>query len=253
MGVGDFNAGLAGVVDGGEHGAVGRTPAQDEQVAGFGAVHLQLGDEVGDPLNLLGAQVGHALVVLRRIGDIAADVGLLQAADAVLESRLPGWDEHAGERLRIAHVGSEVFRRNVFEPAVRHLDRVELVQIGNGPRLRRVGQIGVGQQHHRRHELEGQPHRLEHHVEAVARRLGGEHAERRLAVAAEHDLEQVGLLGLGRHAGRGAGALHIEHDQRQLGHHGQVDRLALERDAGARRAGHAESAAVGRADRGADR
>ena len=48
---------------------------------------------------------------------------------------------------------------------------------------------------------------------------GGEHRHGRLAVAAEHHLQQVGLLGLGRHARAGTGPLDVADDQRQLGHH----------------------------------
>ena len=43
--------------------------------------------------------------------------------------------------------------------------------------------------------------------------------DRAFAVAAEHRLQQVGLLGLGRQAGAGAAALHVDDDQRQFGHH----------------------------------
>ena len=39
-------------------------------------------------------------------------------------------------------------------------------------------------------------------------------------------LEQVGLLGLGRHAGRRAGALDVDDDERQLDHDREADRLA---------------------------
>ncbi len=79
-----------------------------------------------------------------------------------------------------------------------------------------------------------------------------DHRDRRLAVAAEHRLQQVGLLGLGGQAGGRSAALHVDDDQRKFGHHGQADGLRLQRDAGARRAGDAERAAVGRADRRAD-
>ena len=42
---------------------------------------------------------------------------------------------------------------------------------------------------------------------------------RAFAVAAEQRLEQVGLLGLGRQAGAGAAALHVDDQQRQFEHH----------------------------------
>ena len=76
--------------------------------------------------------------------------------------------------------------------------------------------------------------------------------DRAFAVAAEHRLQQVGLLGLRRQAGAGPAALHVDDDQRQLGHHRQADRLALERDARAARAGQPERPAERRADGRAD-
>ena len=89
-------------------------------------------------------------------------------------------------------------------------------------------------------------------VEAVRRRARRQHRHRRLAVAAEQRLQQVGLFGLGGQTRRRAAALHVDDQQRQLGHHGQPERLGLQRHARARRAGDAERAAVGGADRGAD-
>ena len=44
-------------------------------------------------------------------------------------------------------------------------------------------------------------------------------------------LQQVGLLVLGGHAGRGAGALDVDDDERQLDHDREAHGLGLERDA----------------------
>ncbi len=104
-----------------------------------------------------------------------------------------------------------------------------------------------------RHVVRGQPDRLDRDVEAVARGRGGEHDQGRIGVAAEHGLEEVGLLGLGRQAGRRAAALRVDDDERQLGRNREADGLGLERDAGAGAAGNAELAGIGGADRGADR
>ena len=86
-------------------------------------------------------------------------------------------------------------------------------------------------------------------VEAVGRRGGGDHRQRRLAVAAVDRHQQVGLLGLGRHPGRGAGALHVDDHQRQLEHRRQPDRLRLQVHAGAARRGDPEVAGEGGAER----
>ena len=70
---------------------------------------------------------------------------------------------------------------------------------------------------------------------------------------AEHHLEQVRLLVLGRHAGRRTGALDVDDDERQLDHDRQAHRLGLERDARAGRGGQRQRPAIRRADGGADR
>ncbi len=64
--------------------------------------------------------------------------------------------------------------------------------------------------------------------------------------------QQVGLLGLGRHPGRGAGALHVDDHQRQLHHRRQADRLRLQVHAGAAGRGDPEPAGEGGAERHAD-
>jgi len=80
-----------------------------------------------------------------------------------------------------------------------------------------------------------------------------QHDHRALAVAPDHRLQQVGLFRLGRHAGRRAGALDIDDDQRQFRHHGQTDGFTFERHAGAAGTGGADVPCVGCADRGTDR
>ena len=84
-----------------------------------------------------------------------------------------------------------------------------VVDVGDAPRLRAVGQVAVREQEHRRAVGDGDPDRLERGVEAVRRRARRDDRDRRLAVAAEHRLQQVGLLGLGRQAGRRAAALDV--------------------------------------------
>ena len=85
-----------------------------------------------------------------------------------------------------------------------------------------------------------------------AGRHGGHDRQRRLAVAAVHGEQQVGLLGLGRQPGRRPAPLDVDDEQRQLEADGQADRLGLEVDARAARRGHAEMAAEGGAEGGAD-
>ena len=76
---------------------------------------------------------------------------------------------------------------------------------------------------------------------------------RRLGVAPVQHHQQVGLLGLRRHAGRRAGALDVEDQQRQLERDREPDRLLLQDDSRAGRSADAERAAEARAERRADR
>jgi hypothetical protein len=134
------------------------------------------------------------------------------AADAVLEARRargsptggpasPGRAGTAGSGRRLGR-GSARWRTR---PQVG-----QVVDVGDQPRLGAVGQVAVGEQDHRRAVGERDPGRLDRRVEAVGRGLRRDDRHRRLAVAAEHRLQQVGLLGLGRQAGRRAAALHVD-------------------------------------------
>ena len=132
------------------------------------------------------------------------------------------------------------------------LDRLERVEVGQAPRLGAVGQVAVGEHDHRRAVLHGQPDGLDGDGEAVARRLGRQDRQGRLAVAAVHGVQQVGLLGLGRQPGGRPAALDVDDDERQLEVDGQADRLGLEVQARAAGRGDAEGTAEGRAEGGAD-
>ena len=169
-------------------------------------------------------------------------VALLEPADAVLEPRRAGDRPRPGQGLLVAQVGPELApsssrRDDRWLVAVANAGSIvgQLGQLGDAPRLGAVGEHAVGEQHHRRAVGDRDPDRLEGRVEAVAGGARRDDRHRRLAVAAEHRLQQVGLLGLGRQPGRRAAALDVDDQQRQLGHHGQADRLGLQRDARARR------------------
>ena len=100
--------------------------------------------------------------------------------------------------------------------------------------------------------LHRQPSGLERIVETVAGRRCRHDDHRALSVAAVKGLREVALLGFGRQTRRGASALYVHDHQRQLGHHGQSQRFALERESGTRRGRHREIAGECRADGGAD-
>ena len=167
-------------------------------------------------------------------------VGLLDPADAVLQTgraRAPptagpgsaGRAGTAGTRAAVRRRSSHRAGEGELIPQLRQAG-----DLGDAPGLRAVGQVAVGQDDHRGAVLGRDPHRLERDLEAVGRGGRGQHRDRRLAVPAEQRHQQVGLLGLGRHAGGRPGPLDVADDQRQFHRDGQADRLGLERHARAR-------------------
>ena len=179
---------------------VGRAPAEHEQLRVAGRV-VDLDVRHGDPVDLRRAQPGHPVVVVGVVGDRAAAVGLLQAADPVLQPRRAGHGPRPGERVVVAQVGPELGAvrrvRGGGEPRVGARQRRD---VRHPPRLRAVGHRAVGQHDHRRPVGHRDPGGLQRGVEAVGGRARRDDRQRRLAVAAEHRLQQVGLLGLGGQA-----------------------------------------------------
>jgi hypothetical protein len=74
-----------------------------------------------------------------------------------------------------------------------------------------------------------------------------------IAVRGVRTGEDVGLLGARRHAGRRAGALHIENHRRDFGEVGEPQKLLHQRDAGAGGGSESARAVPGGADHDADR
>ena len=99
-----------------------------------------------------------------------------------------------------------------------------VVDVGQAPGLGAVGQIAVGEEEHRGAVLHGDADRLDGRLEAVRGRHGGHDGHRGLAVAAVHGVEEVGLLGLGGQSGRGAAALDVDDEERELEADGHADR-----------------------------
>ena len=69
-----------------------------------------------------------------------------------------------------------------------------------------------------------------------------------IALAGAEHLPQVALLGLGRHAGGRAGALHVDADHRDFHHRRHAERLGHQREAAAGGGAHRAAAGVRRAD-----
>ncbi len=128
-------------LDGAPDGAVGRPPAEDQQLARGRTEGLEGRNVAGNAGDLLLAQQLHAVVVVRVVADVAGHVGLLESADAMLEPRRAGYCPRPGKRLRVARIRLE--RRRIGVPG-----DGDVGQVGGfryAPRLGAVGQEGVRQ------------------------------------------------------------------------------------------------------------
>ena len=103
------------------------------------------------------------------VADVAGDVLLLEAADAVLEARAcRGWPTAAPACRRAGTARSP-------RGSVRNFTamRGSVVHLRDAPRLGAVGDVAVAQQHDRRHVLDRDAARLDRRVERVARAARG--------------------------------------------------------------------------------
>src|SRR5688500_9582326 len=106
--VADVGAAAAGAADRLVDRSERRAPADHGQSSAlFPETDLLLGEAVGDAEDLVGADVGHRLVVGRGIIDMAGADILLDAADPVGEARRAGLDPDPGE-LGVALVGIDL-------------------------------------------------------------------------------------------------------------------------------------------------
>jgi hypothetical protein len=227
--------------------SVARAPAEHEQLGAILVVDLQRRDVVRDALDLLRSQAGHAGMIFGVVADVAGAVLLLEPADSVAEPDRAGDRPWAGEAL-VAQVGEEVAAQ-IGSLGEARVDLRQVLDVGDQPRLRGAGEERVGEKDHGCAVIHREPDGLERRIEAVRRCRRGDHRQRRLAMAAVERHQQVGRLGLGRHAGRRAGPLDVDDHHRQLERHCEADRLGLEVHAGAARRGHSELAP----ERGAER
>ncbi len=165
------------------------------------------------------------------------------------EPRHAGRDPGPAEAGRVSLVGKRCGVR-----IGRHLgygaafDTRQRFDVRYQPGFRRVREVAVHQQHHRRHVPHGNPHGFDRHVEALRRRPGREHRYRRVGVAAVDGLVKIRLLGLGRQSCGRPAALPVDDQQRQFCTHREAHGFGLQRDAGTRTRGYADHAAIGCAD-----
>ncbi len=211
-------------------------------------LHVLRRNVVRDPGDLRGARLRHALVIRRIVRDVPRVEVTLQSANPVREPGRSRNRPRSGASLRIPHEGVEALRIG----AERHGEAGQGCRVREPPRFRGVREVAVDEEHDRSHELRGQPHGFDRDLEAIHRRGSRHHGKRGITVAAVHGLKEIGLFGLGRHAGGRAGSLAVHHHQRQLGRHGEAQRFGLQRDPRPGARGEAERAGIGRTNGGAD-
>jgi hypothetical protein len=129
--------------------------------------------QVSAIVHALVAQLGHAVVVGGVVADVAAAILLLDPADAVLEPGRAGQRPGSRERVRVTQVGQEVAVRGVgWRTRTLEVRQVgQVVDLGQPPGLGRVGEVAVGQQHHRGAVGQRDAGGFDRGVEAVGRRL----------------------------------------------------------------------------------
>ena len=111
----------------------------------------------------------------------------------------------------------------------------------------------VGEEDHRDLVALGVVEGVDGRPEAVLHRDRRDHHPRRLAVAAVEGVLQVGLLGLGRQAGRGAAALGVDDHTGDLRRAGVAEHLRHQRQARARGRRHRLDPGVGGAEHRGER
>ena len=236
---------VPGPADSRQDRAVARAPAQDQELGvPVGVVDIDGWNIVGDLRHLGRPQVGHPLVVLGVVGDVAGDVLLLQATDPMFQARRTGNGPWTGQIL-VSQVTHEPIVVVDLRGEMR-IDRRQRRKIRQAPRLGRVPEEGVREDDHRRPVLDRDAHGFDGDVEAAGGRVRCHDRYRRLAVAAEHGRQEVGRLRFRGHARRWACPHDVDDDHRQLERHRQADGLLLEVQAGAAGSGNAEMTAEGR-------
>ena len=193
--------------------AVGRAPAEDERVRAVGIVDGELRDVGRDTGDLRSAEPHHPVVVLRVVRDVAGLVLLLEPADPVLEARRSRDRPRPRERLGVALVREEPGRRRSAPSRTSSRSSGSVATSG----------ISHGSEPFARYASESRKTGVRYFTAiraasiAASKQPDGVEAATtgtgRLRVPAEEDHQQVGLLGLRRHARRRPGALDVDDER----------------------------------------
>ena len=121
-------------------------------------------------------------MVIRFVTDVARAILLREATYSVLEAGCPRDRPGAGQGFRIARVRLELTDID----RLRKLDRAlfEPVDVRDLPRLRRIRDVAIGENDHRRHILDRHAKGFEGRMETVAGGRSGDDGDRTLGVPA---------------------------------------------------------------------
>src|ERR1700741_276518 len=168
------------------------TPGNDQKVTVRIAIWHHVRDVLCDGIDLCGTDAHHVFVVQRLVIDIAGDVLLFQAADAVFESRRARNGPGPRQSLGIALVGMETIGvRGEMNGNPRNF-----LDLGDAPRLGAVSEVTVRENDDGHHVFQGDAAGFDRDPEAVRGSSGSEHGNGSFGVTAKERLEKIGFVGL---------------------------------------------------------
>ena len=164
LGMGHFHTAAACASAGLADRPVGTAPAQHQQFRVAGRV---VDRQIGylDAVDLGLPQSDHLIVVGPEVGDVTGTVGLLQAADTVLQAGRSRDGELPGQGLRVTGIRLKVGTR-LREPDI---NGGEGLQVWDPPRFGTISDRAVGQQDDRRAVGQRDAGGLDGNLEAVRR------------------------------------------------------------------------------------
>ena len=178
-------------------------PADQRQRRVRVALHLEVLGAVDEGRQLLEALLVHLDVHGAAVGRVTLLVVLDARRQVVAlgHARVADGADAVVGQLEALVAGLQVRRGGRLARDDLHAGGIE-----RGDRLLALGDLLIGQHHHRRLELLGDVEGVDGGLEGVAHAGGGQHRAQHVAVGRERRLEEVGLLGLGGQARGGAAA-----------------------------------------------
>ena len=237
------------------HGTVGAAEGDQRDLDARILLHQRCGHELPCGGELAQQPVEHDLVIGRVLG-VGAELRVTRAAREVRALRVHAREGTIRNAVLVAvEVAVELLDllqlRLAVDLAAVRLPAVVPLQVAAHPVVH--ADVEVRQHHHRCLQPFGEVERLHRHVEALLGVRGVQTDVFGVAMRSIGGGDEVALLGAGRHAGRGADALHVEHHGGDLGVVRQAQELAHQRDTRPGGRGEGAGAVPARAEHHADR